>query len=68
MGLTPPESSLKQQELMMIFKVLKQTTTPRSDQRQRQTIIHLLTPLMLLKRLPILDLRIQKIKNGLLLF
>jgi hypothetical protein len=33
-----------------------------------KTINHLLTPLMLLKRLPILDLCIQLIKNGLLLF
>ena len=40
-------------------QVLKQTTTPRSDQRQCQTINHLLTMLMLLKRLQILDLRIR---------
>jgi hypothetical protein len=39
-----------------------------SDIRQLQTIKHLFTPLMLLERLPILDLCIQLIKNGLLLF
>jgi hypothetical protein len=42
---------LKWQELMIFFKISKQTTTPRSDQRQRQTINHLLLPLILLKHL-----------------
>ncbi len=47
---------LKRQEQMMIFKVSRQMTTSRSGQRKRQTMNHLLQPLMPLKRLPILDL------------
>ena len=47
---------------------LNQTTPPTSDLWQIKTIKRLLTPLMLLKRLPILHSRIHLIKNGLLLF